>query len=428
MKTRDYFRYTSWPIVAAMVALMVFGVLAIGAAEQAGSTRPGDTQKQIIYACVGLLAFLAATTIPYRFIGRMSYALFGFVLMLLVLVLFVGKGRDNARRWFDLGPVYLQPAEIAKLSFIIMLAWYLRFGDHYRRLGGLVVPFILTFVPMALIIREPDLGTCLLFLPTLYCMLFMAGAKIRHLLGIVAVATTLVLLPVPWRVPPDASGEDVAARRAVAYGSFTVSEQEYVVMAAPLLAMKPYQLSRVQGWLHQGDEGDLRHLTHQLRQSKMIMGSGGWTGHAEWHQEHRFFRVLPDDHTDFIFAVIGGRWGLVGCVGALLLYAIIFLFGVEIALMTNDPFGRLLAVGVLALLVSQVFINIGMTMGLMPITGMTLPLVSYGGSSMLINGAALGLLVNVGQHRPVSFAPKPFEHGRHVERPHVYDPWTTGRA
>lgn len=125
---------------------------------------------------------------------------------------------------------------------------------------------------------------------------------------------------------------------------------------------------------------------------------------------------LPFEHTDFIFSVIGGRWGFLGCLVVLGMYAVILVFGIEIATITYDPFGRLLAVGVLGLLLSQIFINVGMAMGLMPITGMTLPLVSYGGTSIVVNCAALGLLVNVGQRRPILLAPHPFEYGERREK------------
>jgi cell division protein FtsW (lipid II flippase) len=143
----------------------------------------------------------------------------------------------------------------------------------------------------------------------------------------------------------------------------------------------------------------------------MVIGAGRLRGYGDWNDGEMYFQMLPEDHTDFIFSVVAGRWGFLGCLGALLLYGVIFLFGAEIAVITHDPFGRLLAVGVLALLFSQIVINVGMTMGLMPVTGMTLPLVSYGGSSLVMNCAALGLLVNVGQRRPILLAPKPFEHG-----------------
>jgi rod shape determining protein RodA len=143
----------------------------------------------------------------------------------------------------------------------------------------------------------------------------------------------------------------------------------------------------------------------------MVMGAGGATGRLDWNNAEAFFRMLPADHTDFIFSVVGGQWGFAGCAAVLFLYAVIFLCGVEIATATNDAFGRLLAVGVLAMLFTQLVINVGMTMGLMPITGMTLPLVSYGGSSLLVNCAALGLLVNVGQRRPRLLSRRPFEFG-----------------
>jgi cell division protein FtsW (lipid II flippase) len=137
--------------------------------------------------------------------------------------------------------------------------------------------------------------------------------------------------------------------------------------------------------------------------------------------------MLPDDHTDFIFSIVGGQWGFLGSAAVLFLYGVIFVFGVEIAVITYDPFGRLLAVGVLALLFSQIVINVGMTMGLMPITGMTLPLVSYGGSSLVVNCAALGLLVNVGQRRPILLSKRPFEHGDRKEKPPApYSPLADG--
>ncbi len=411
---RRYLRYTSWPIIAAMIALMILGVLAIDASEQADPHMRGFARKQTIFACVALGAFVAATVIPYTVIGRLAYPLFAVTLGLLVLVLFLPETR-NSHRWIDLRIVKVQPSEIAKLSFIVLLAWYLRMGDHYRRLRGLAVPFVLTFIPMGLVLVEPDLGTALLFLPTLYFMLFMAGAKLRHLLGIVAVATVLLLMPIPHKLPASMSAGEMLDREALAYWGDHKSGR--LVSAAPLVKMKRHQVSRILGWLRQDQQRVIQGVGYQLHQSKMVLGSGQLAGQGPDSPLYEYFRMLPDDHTDFIFSVVGGRWGLVGCLGVLLCYAIIFVFGVEIAVITYDAFGRLLAVGVLALLLTQIFINVGMTMGLMPITGMTLPLVSYGGSSLVVNGAALGLLVNVGQRRPILLSRRPFEFGRKKDKP-----------
>jgi rod shape-determining protein RodA len=400
---KTYLRYTSWPIIVAMIALMVWSILAIGVSEASDPSIAGYTKKQIISAMVALAAFVVATAVPYQRVGRMANALFALTLMMLVGVLFLPANKGS-HRWISLPGFQVQVSEIAKLAYILMLAWYLRYRDNYRRLGGLIVPFVLTIVPMLLVLIEPDLGTSLLFLPTLYFMLFMAGAKLRHLLGIMAVATALVLFPVVKKLP------DGAPKPALAYGTVTLAGNRHAVSAACLSVMEPHQLIRVEGWLDQeglkaNDKG------YQLAQSKMVMGAGRLWGSGDWNIGDTYFQMLPEDHTDFIYSVIGGRWGFVGCVTIMGIYCVIFLFGAEIASITNDPFGRLLAVGVLALLFSQLVINVGMTMGLMPVTGMTLPLVSYGGSSLVINCAALGLLVNVGQRRPVLLAPKPFEHG-----------------
>jgi rod shape determining protein RodA len=400
---KRYLRYTSWPIIAAMVALMVWGVMAIRAAEQTDPSIEGLAAKQAVFAVLAVVAFLAATVVPYPRLGQAAYALFGLTLVALVVILFMPT-RGGAHRWIFLGPIQAQPSEVAKLTYVLMLAWYLRYRNNYRRLRGLVLPFVLTFVPLGLILIEPDLGTSLLFLPTLYIMLFMAGAKLRHLLGIMAVATAVVLLPVPVKLAPE------TPRPGLAYGVVSLGQRRYAVQAAFLAAMKPHQLSRIEGWLNQTNLQDME-KGYQLAQSKMVLGAGRWIGDRDWSEGEIFFQMLPEEHTDFIFSVIGGRWGFFGCVGVLFLYAMILLFGAEIAAITDDAFGRLLAVGVLALLFTQIVINTGMTIGLMPVTGMTLPMMSYGGSSLVVNGAALGLLVNVGQRRPYLLAPKPFEYG-----------------
>ena len=411
---KRYLRYTSWPIIAAIVALMVVGVLAISVSEQADPHMKGFARKQVIFACIGAMAFIAATVVPYQVIGRLAYPLFAVTLGLLVLVLFLPAIR-HSHRWIDLRFVLVQPSEIAKISYIILLAWYLRNRESYRKLTGLAVPFVLTFVPMGLVLIEPDLGTALLFLPTLYIMLFMAGAKLRHLLGIIAVATVLIFLPVPHGVPEAMGPAEILDREALAY--WADHESGRMVSAAPLVKMKSHQVSRILGWLRQDQERVRMGVGYQLHQAKMVMGAGCWTGQSQQSRAYEYFRMLPDDHTDFIFSVVGGRWGLLGCLFVLFCYAVIFVFGVEIAVITYDPFARLLAVGVMALLFSQIVTNVGMTMGLMPITGMTLPLVSYGGSSLVINCAALGLLVNVGQRRPILLGKRPFEFGRKKDKP-----------
>ncbi|MDP7637509.1 MAG: FtsW/RodA/SpoVE family cell cycle protein, partial [Phycisphaerae bacterium] len=335
----QYLRHTSWPIITAMVALMIFGITAIDVSEKAEATLSGDTAQQMVFGGVGLAAFVVMSVVPYRKIGQLAYPLFALTLISLVVVVLpilfpsvFGGGWiksllppiRQAHRWIRLGGMQFQPSEVAKLTFIILLAWYLRSGDHYRRLGGLAIPFVLTLVPMTLILIEPDLGTSLLLLPTLYVMLFMAGAKLRHLVGIVAVGTVLVLLPMPLRLDPQAKWGELAGRRALAYSQFEAGGHEYVLCAAPLAIMEYRQLERIEAWWRQEDSEDeriVRDIGFQLQMSKMILGSGRWTGRGDWNRSETYFRILPDDHNDFIFAVIGGQWGLVGCVILLGLYA-----------------------------------------------------------------------------------------------------------
>ncbi|MBN1554062.1 MAG: rod shape-determining protein RodA [Phycisphaerae bacterium] len=426
-QTQPGLRFTAVFVAAMMLALMFVGLQAIRVSQRAEGTE-GLVVRQAIFAGVGLLAFAAAVLVPYPRIGRLAYPLF-IATLLLLLVLAAARffhldfgpirNQRGAYRWIDLKVFQIQPSELAKLSLILLLAWYLRLGDHYRKLLGLVPPFLLTLVPLFLILIEPDLGTAILFLPILFVMLFLAGARKRHLLSILGIAAVCIVLPIPMSTAGMDKNE-AAERLQTCYWPRAESPEQQnawrknppatIVCAAPLAVMEDHQLQRISGWLLQGDPSVALDKGFHLRQSMIVLGSGKLWGSRDWSDGQYYFRMLPDDHTDFIFSIIAGQWGFAGCGIVLAFYAIIVLVGVEIAATTNDPFGRLLAGGVIGLLVAQVCVNVGMTMGLMPITGMTLPLVSYGGSSLVINCAALGLLVNVAQRRPILLSRRPFEH------------------
>lgn len=400
-------RFAAVFIVAAAMALMAVGCLAITVCQMAEGSS-GYALRQLIYCMIGLAAMAAFSLLPYQRIGRYAYILYGVTLLLLVLVFFLPAVRGS-HRWINLGLVKLQPSEIAKLSLVILLAWYLRLGDHYRKLIGLLPPFVMTLVPMGLILLEPDLGTALLFLPTLYIMLFMAGAKLVHLLGIIVVATVLVAIPVT-RSERGMSRPETAVRESLSYWTYAEGDETHVVSPAILAFMEYHQLQRIDGWLRQGDSDIIRGKGYHLYHSKTVLGSGKFLGRGGWETAELYFRSLPDDHTDFIFSIIGGQWGFACCMLVLVLYGVIVVLGVEIAATTHEPFGRLLAIGLIGFLICQVFINVGMTIGLLPITGMTLPFVSYGGSSLVVNCAAVGLLINIGHNRPILYSRRPFEH------------------
>lgn len=378
------FRRFCWPVFLSALALTCIGIVAIYLAER---PSPGSLSemtfgerllsqsylRQLLFLIVGLGLFFLLVSLNYRKIGHYAYLIFALSIVLLIAVRLAPPAQRNAdvHRWFALGPLRLQPSELAKISFILALAWYLRFSKSYRRFLGFLWPFSFALVPMALIVIQPDLGTSLLFLPTLIAVLFAAGARKRHIAVVLLMG--LLSLPLLWWKMPD------------------------------------YQKSRIVGWLKQGQQSMRSGPGYQLERSLIAIGSGGPYGQLWAQAEMIENNLLVFDHTDFIFAVIAAQAGLAGTSLILTLYLILFGFGLRIAKLNYDPFGRLVAVGVVAMLATQTIVNISMTVGLLPITGMTLPFVSYGGSSLWTCLIALALLINVGKHRSFSFAQKPFE-------------------
>jgi cell division protein FtsW (lipid II flippase) len=360
-----------WLFLAAAAALTFIGLSAIERGDELAGDG-GTAEKQIAWVILGVPDLVAAALIPYQTWRRFAYPLLFVTVLLLVAVLFLPP-RNGARRWIPLGLLYFQPSEVAKLAFVMALATYLRFRENFRTLPGLVPPFLIALVPMGLILIEPDLGSALLFLPVLASMLFAAGARPRHLVavGVLGVA----LLPVLWA------------------------------------GMGDYQKARVVAVFTQRDAGPPpRGDGYHLYQSKKVLLLGGIWGSevTGMPSSDPLDYHLPANRTDFVFCLVGERWGLVGCGVTLALYALLFRCGIGIAIATKEPFGRLLAVGIMALIATQVAINTAMTVGLMPVTGITLPLMSYGGSSLLSTLAALGLVVNVALRPGFEVGPMPF--------------------
>ncbi len=366
-------------------------------------------KKQVAYALVGLVGMIFINLIGYRRLGPISYGLYAVILVLLAILLldmvidipFVPYREGRARRWIEFafgGRILfqIQPSEFCKIIYILALAYYLRYRKNYRRLLGLIGPFALTFLAMFLILLEPDLGTVILMMPILFAMLFAAGAKVRHLMLIIGLA--IATSPILWM-----SMRDYQRMRI---SSLVLQNPKVRMMARkhpPLARILVGRPERLYNWKEGGG--------YQLLQSKQAIASGGPLGYGfaqgPYIQDDFFF--LPDKHNDFIFAIVAHQFGLAGCLAVIFLYIIIIAAGMEIAWLNTDPFGRLVAVGITCMFAVQVFINVGMTLGLMPITGLTLPFISYGGSSLLTSFLAIGLLNSIGRYRPFSVAKKPFE-------------------
>jgi rod shape determining protein RodA len=394
-----------------MIALLAIGIATIYAVGHPDEPSPasdaaelaGYWKKQLVFAVVGVGGFIAANLVNYRRLGAVSHWIYAVTVVLLAVIL-VGKYvslpfvplRGGAHRWivFKIGSYSLpaiQPSEFCKLAYILALAWYLRFRSNYSRFQALLGPFAVTLLPMVLILLEPDLGTVLLMMPVFFTMLFVAGARIKHLALVVLLA--LAVSPMLWFMLRP-------------YQRIRISS---VLLQSQWLRQKA-ENSPALGQLLVGDKFTERSWRndwgYQIVRSKYAVASGGWSGAGYGQGPFIKYNFLPERHTDFVFSVLAHQLGFVGCAGLLLLYALLVACGLEIAVHNTDPFGRLLAMGIVAMFVVEVAINVGMTLGLMPITGLTLPFVSYGGSSLLVNMMAVGLLNNVGRCRPFSVAPR----------------------
>jgi rod shape determining protein RodA len=363
-------------------------------------------KKQLFYAVGGILCFFAINLIDYRRLGPFSLWIYAFCLFLLALLL-LDKIVDmpfipyinGSRRWLRLGTstqfIQIQPSEFCKIAYILALAWYLRFRSNYRSLTGLAGPFAMTVLAMVLILLEPDLGTTLLLMPMLFAMLFVAGARVRHLLLIIGMA--ILVSPVLWNMLHDYQKMRISGVLLQNDQIFQAAS-EHPTLARILVGSS----ARLRDWKKK--EG--YHLLH----SKQAIASGGLGGYGFGKGPYSQYDYLPERHNDFIFAMIAHQWGFWGGLAIMGLYAVLFACGAEIAWLNTDPYARLTAVGIIAMFAVEVITNISMTLGLMPITGLTLPFVSYGGSSLVVNFIALGLLNSIGRQRPFSVAGKPFEH------------------
>jgi rod shape determining protein RodA len=368
----------------------------------------GYFDRQIVFAAVAIFAMVLASSFSYRLLGPLSYILYGLILVMLAILLVArvthgvpfATPRNGAYCWFSFGGLQVQPSEFCKLAYIVALAWYLRYRTNCRNFSALVGPFIFALAPMVMILLEPDLGTVMLMMPILFAMLFVAGAKGRHLVLIVLLAGACT--PVFWHFM---SGYQRMRVSSMLLQSDWLREK---ARSNPTLGnILAGGSSRIRNW--ERNEG------YQLQQSKYAIASGGLTGYGWRNGPYLKYDLLPERHNDFVFSLVAHQWGFVGCMVLLLLYAMIVVCGISIAVSNTDPFGRLIAVGIVTMFAVEILVNISMAVGLMPITGITLPLISYGGSSLLIHTAALGLLNNIGRSKPFNVAGSPFKYGNEPE-------------
>lgn len=407
-----------WAMVAAAAALFLLGAASIYVTDthaRAGHDGPANAARQGIFLLISVAAGAAVLRWGYQRIGRHAYAAFLGTLALLVPLLIAKMtgselgglvpSRRHSYRWINLPFFQVQPSEFMKLAYILALAWYLRFRRNTRTFSGLLKPLALSALPLVLIVGQPDLGTCLMILPVLMTMLFLAGARIKHLLILMGVG--LAVAPVLWFQIRPYQQERVASVLL----QFEGLRQAIVQTPERFTFLASRQAAAEWAW----DSG------YQLVASKTAIGSGGLLGYGWGNGPYVERNLLPDRHNDLIFAVVAHQWGLVGGLVVLAAYAVICAAGAVVAIGTRDPFGRLLAVGVTALFATQMIINIGVAVGLMPVTGINLPFVSAGGSSLLTHTLAVALVISVAQHRPFMLTGRPFDFSHRRQRRLKYE-------
>jgi rod shape determining protein RodA len=380
-----------WLLIAALGGLMLVSVAFIASAKPPVEGIAWHRQlyvKQLLWYALGTGVAAAVCLLDYRTLTRWSFVAYWTVILLLGAVLFFGSMRFGARRWFDLGFFSLQPSEFAKLAVIFAQAHFLsRPLEELRRPAIFLKALGLTCLPFALILKEPDLGSALVLLPISLGMMFVAGVPLRflaRLLGGIGCLVVLLLVDILFAPPQwQIKLEDYQRRRLLVY------------FGRDFAADKSSAAERQKARLQQHND------SWNVRQALISVGSGGVWGKGWREGQQIALGYLPPvvAHNDFIFSVIAEEKGFLGSVTVLSLYTVVLFCGIRIAGQARDRLGKLLAVGVVALLFSHVFINIGMNIRLMPVTGIPLPLLSYGGSSVICSLIAAGVLQNVYRYR-----------------------------
>jgi rod shape determining protein RodA len=344
-----------WPLLTAALFIIALSVVSMWTLTP-GRGGSALAWRQLAWVGIGLLALLLVVSVDYRSLVRVAPVLYAAGVALLVAVFVLGRAVSGARRWIHLGPLTVQPSELFKLIFVLMLAWlFTSRREAAPSRVTLLVTLALVGIPFVLVVRQPDLGTALVLVPVLLAVLVGVGIRLK-LLGACALAG-LAALPLCW------------------------------------LVLKPYQRDRLLVYLD--PFRDPLGTAYNVIQAKIAIGSGQLLGKGIAGATQSRLAFLPERHTDFIFAVFAEMWGFIGCLVLIAAYSLLVLRGFEIAAGTRDPQGRVLALGVTGVFAAQTLINLGMVTGLLPVVGIPLPLMSYGGSSMVASLMGLGLLISI---------------------------------
>ncbi len=355
-----------WVAFSIVILISIIGVMTIYSSTRSpvSGEMPSYYVKQLYWLLLSSIALIAVVSFDYIWLSRSSYIFYVIGLTLLLLVLVIGKTGMGAQRWFSLGPFSFQPSEVFRLFYTIAIARYLS-GIHKKiSLTSLFkLFFLITFIPLLMIIKQPDLGTAVIIL-----FIFLSLVVTKGLQKKVAVFIILIsIISIPFLGNMFWEG------------------------------LKDYQKSRLVAFLE--PDLDPSGTGYHINQSKVAVGSGQFIGKGYLKGTQGPFRFLPEKHPDFIFAVFSEEWGFAGSIFLLLLYLAFILRGLDTARRAKDEFGRLLAIGISFMFTIYLFVNIGMTIGIMPVVGVPLPFMSYGGTALLTNFIAAGILINIRTRR-----------------------------
>jgi rod shape determining protein RodA len=363
MLSRRLLKNLDYTLILVTALLILVSLVIIGSATHVnnpGEDRYWYVQRQGLFAIINIVIIFLFLNFDYKSLGKYANLLYGVNLIMLLAVMFIGQSALGAQRWIQIGPINLQPSEFSKIIMIISLAHLLdKRQGQLNTFKDIIPVFIFVGIPFLLVLKQPDLGTSLVFLAILFGMLFIAGASMKHL-GMI-IGAGVAFMPIFWHF------------------------------------LKDYQKKRLTVFLDPNI--DPLGSGYHIIQSKIAIGSGMLFGKGLFSGTQSQLNFLPENHTDFIFAVIGEELGFIGAFFVLSLYFFLLYRGVKIAGEARDNFGLLLATGITSMLTFHVLVNVGMTAGIMPVTGIPLPLMSYGVSSLTTNMVCVGILLNIYMRR-----------------------------
>jgi len=418
-------------LIITIIVIFIIGVLTIFSAgfDPVEKVNNGLYKKQLFWFFIGFVIMIAVSFINYKLIGDYSIHIFLISLFLLIITTMFGTPIRNTRAWINLGFFSIQPSEFMKLSLVIILGKYLELKERdIKYFRELLIPSILTLIPVLIIFLQPDFGTAMIFIPIFFTMLFVGGADVSHLLSIISIAAIALIMPMilTYREWVGVNSSSLVldffkefdllllvsgTLLVVAITSYILNfffvRKYYRKIYIPSIVLslglffsiiiqkylKEYQKKRILVFLN--PNLDPHGSGYNIIQSKIAVGSGGITGKGFLKGSQSQLGFLPEKSSDFIFSVVSEEWGFIGALVLMTLLIIVVFRGFQIALETRDKYGALLASGISSIFFFHIFINIGMAVGIMPVTGLPLCFVSYGGSNLIMAMIAIGILINI---------------------------------